>query len=286
MKKLNRKQLRQLIESTINEKADTRVAWKDLKPKGKVLRVLSLGIAPLKKKGVKFIKGDELAKYYKEQVGEEGVDEDSKEALSIIAKQMGGSDQNSFVVIPGDEKYAYVIQSDKKTAKAFVISSGNITKSFKIPPGSGLAHAAGMHKEKMVFDNSNSEGLLRHYEDTQVTGPLVKMVEDILEKLDTQPETPALDIARSIALANGKDPRNVKVGDTLQFPKISKDDGGDGYASYDEFYTLMIGEDTSLNNPEAQNTTSTDNIVDTQRGQANESLSRGSLYRKRYHGRY
>lgn len=281
MKKLNRKQLRQLIESTINEKADSRVAWKDLKPKGKVLRVLSLGIAPLKKRGVKFIKGDELAKYYKEQVGEEGVDEDSKEALSIIAKQMGGSDQNSFVVIPGDEKYAYVIQPDKKTAKAFVISSGNITKSFKIPPGSGLAHAAGMHKEKMDFDYGNDE-------DTQVTvtGPLVKMVEKILANLDTQPKTSALDIARAIALANGKDPRNVKVGDTLKFPKIRKDDNDDGFSSYDEFYTTIVDLDASYNADNQQPNDNTSDMIGAQRDPANESLSRGSLYRKRYHGRY
>jgi hypothetical protein len=252
MKKLNRIQLRNLVESVIYEEADKRVKFKDLKPKGKVLRILSIGIAPLKKKGVKFIKGEKLAEYYKEQVGEEGVDEDSKKALGIIAKQMGGADANAFVAIPGDPKYAYVIQADNKTAKAFVLANGNMTKVFKIPPGGALAYAAGMHQEGK--DKTAEE--IDKYEEKKVTGPIVKMVEEMLKGLDTQPKTSALNIARAIALANGKDPKGVKVGDMLKFPNI----GSNGFKSYDDFY----------------------NEITTQ----NESLSRGSLYRNRYYGRY
>ena len=253
MKKLNRVQLRSLVESVIYEEADKRVKFKDLKPKGKVLRILSLGLAPLKKKGVKFIKGEKLAEYYKEQVGEEGIDEDSKKALGIIAKQMGGADANSFVAIPGDPKYAYVIQPDNKTAKAFVIANGNMTKVFKIPAGSALAYAAGMHKEG---EDKTSGDTATKYEEKKVTGPIVKMVEEMLKELDAQPKTSALNIARAVALANGKDPKGVKTGDTLKFPKI----GAEGFESYDKFY----------------------NEITVQK----ESLSRGSLYRRRYYGRY
>jgi hypothetical protein len=238
---IKKSDLKRLVEELINEEADARVKWKDLKPKGKVLRVLSVGIAPLKKKGVKWIKGEKLAKYYASQVGSPDLDADSLKAIDLISQQMGGSDSDSLVMIPGDPKYAYVIQKDNTKAKAIIKASGKITGAFNIPKGSALAHAAGLHKgdsDGKLKDYTKEQGSANLYTPVEVTKPLVKHIEEMIEQEDPKPKTSALNLARMVAFANGRNPKNVKKGEELNFPvafgEISR------WKSWDDFYSEMI----------------------------------------------